>query len=74
MEATERERILRRLNGDDDLGIATGMALAAAIMARDFDQPTYARELLGAAGLDSIEGIAALGLEEYDAAPLRKSL
>ena len=62
-----------RLNGDDDRGILIGMALAAAILVREFDQPTMAQEIAGAAGL-TLEALATLGLEEYDTEPLKKIL
>lgn len=61
-----------RVAGADDAekrGIEIGMALAAAILVRDFDQPTHAAEILGAAGLDW-NAIERLGLDDYDAAPL----
>lgn len=51
-------------------GVNVGIALAAAIIVRTFDNPTIALEVLGAAGLDRRSEIVALGLDEYDAKPL----
>lgn len=50
--------------------IKTGMALAAAILVRDFDNHTHALEVLGAAGINA-ENIAGLNLDDYDLKPLR---
>lgn len=51
-------------------GINIGMAMAAAILTRDFGQPTLALEILGAAGIGSFE-VEALDLDDYDRNPLR---
>lgn len=53
-------------------GISIGMALAAAMLVRDFDSPTHAREILGAAGIDNREAVTSLGLDDYDVEPLLK--
>jgi len=58
---------------DEQRGITIGMALAAAILARDFRLDNLAAEIAGTAGLDA-ENIGNLGLDDYDLAPLRKIL
>jgi hypothetical protein len=54
-------------------GIEIGMCLAASIVARDFDRPTIAEEILGAAGIDR-ERLLDLELDDYDAEPLLELL
>lgn len=54
-------------------GITIGMALAAAILVRDFDQPTLAKEMVSAAGIEA-DNLASLSLDEYDHEPLLKIL
>lgn len=49
--------------------IDIGMCLAAALLLRDFDNPTHAREILHAAGIDA-ERVRQLELDDYDADPL----
>ena len=61
-----------RVAGADDAekrGTEIGRALAAAILVRDFDQPTHAAEILGAAGL-TWDKIVSLQLDTYDSVPL----
>ena len=67
-------RKLERLNGAHDFSVNIGMALAAAILARDFGDDTRALEILGAAGLDEIGEVESLGLDDYDFTPLKRIL
>lgn len=60
-------------NNAEKRGIEIGMCLAAAIMERDFDNGTYALEILGVAGIDA-DIIGDLDLDEYDSAPLLRLL
>ena len=60
----------QRLNGDHDVGIIIGMAIAAALLTRDMDKPSLALEVLGAAGLDDRKSLSSLELDDYDLAPL----
>lgn len=68
--SARRAAVINRLNGQEDFGIMVGMALAAAFLVRDFDQPTLAREILGAAGLSAAWSLETLQLEDYDLRPL----
>lgn len=52
-------------------GVLEGMAMAAAIVARDRDNPVIARDIVDAAGIDG-DNIACLDLPDYDKAPLHK--
>ena len=54
-------------------GIRVGMAMAAAILVRDFGSTTHALEILGAAGIDD-KTLGDLGLDEYDLKPLQALL
>lgn len=56
----------------EDRGMRVGMALAAAIVVRTFDNPTIAKEILGAAGLDSRRRLSEIELDDYDKAPLMR--
>ncbi len=57
----------------NDHGIMTGMALAAAILVREFDSGTHALEILGAAGIDATN-VSLLQLDDYDLKPLLRIL
>ena len=57
----------------DRRGIMIGMALAAALLVRDFDRPALAIEIAGAAGIDAAN-LASLSLDDYDNEPLLKIL
>lgn len=54
-------------------GIDIGICLAAAILVRDFDRPSFAVEILEASGIDA-DRLAALDLDDYDTEPLQKVL
>lgn len=60
-------------NAAEKRGIDIGMCLAAALLIRDFDQPSYALEILEAAGIDA-ERVGDLDLDDYDAEPLLAEL
>lgn len=60
------------IDGSFDDGVLHGMAIAAALLARDYDNPTLALEVLGAAGCDRVADIDRLHLDDYDADPLLK--
>lgn len=50
-------------------GVGIGMCIAAAIIADH--SPTYAREILGAAALETVAEMRALGVDDYDIKKLR---
>lgn len=52
-------------------GVEEGMAMAAAIVARDRDNPTIARDIIDAAGIEKGD-VSRLDLPDYDKAPLHK--
>ncbi len=54
-------------------GIDIGMCLAAAMLLRDFDRPSLAREILDAAGIDAAR-VKELELDDYDSEPLLEEL
>lgn len=61
------------VNAAERRGIDIGLCLAASLLARDFDNPTYAAEILGSGGIDA-ERISDLDLDEYDVEPLLRVL
>lgn len=52
--------------GSEERGIGIGMAIAAGIIIRSWGQEVYAREILGSAGLDTLEKLKASGVDQYD--------
>jgi hypothetical protein len=52
--------------GPEERGVGIGMAIAAGIIMRSWGQEVYAREILGAAGLDTLENLKASGVDQYD--------
>lgn len=54
------------VGGGEQRGVGIGMAIAAGIIMRSWGQETYAREILGAAGLDTLEKLKASGVDQYD--------
>ncbi len=46
--------------------IGAGMAMAATIVMNSWGNETYAREILGAAGLDTVDKLKASGVDQYD--------
>lgn len=63
-----------KLQPSFDDGVVHGMAMAASLIVRTFDNPTIALEVLGAAGIDRKSEVEALLLTSYDADPLLKIL
>lgn len=63
-----------KLQPSFDDGVVHGMAMAASLIVRTFDNPTIALEVLGAAGIDRKSEVEALLLTIYDADPLLKIL
>lgn len=59
------ESHLEGLN-DEQRGVGMGMAIAAGIIMRSWGNDTYAREILGAAGLDTLDKLRASGVDQYD--------
>jgi len=53
------------------MGFAQGVAYAAAELSRAFDAPSYAMELLCAAGLTDAKALRAADVDEYDARECR---
>jgi hypothetical protein len=53
-------------SGSEYRGIGIGMAVAAGIIMQAWGDETKAREILGAAALDTLEKLQALGVEQYD--------
>ncbi|NTI86005.1 hypothetical protein G6L87_02885 [Agrobacterium rhizogenes] len=54
----------------DENNVALGMAIAAAIIIRTWGQDTYAKEILGAAGLTTKTRLLEIGAEDYDLSAL----
>lgn len=63
------ETITSRLKKAHSDGIGVGMVISAAIIA-DQD-PVYAEEILGAAGVQSVADMRAIGCDDYDIDQLR---
>ena len=61
----------KRLSGEDK-GFCQGVACALAILARQFDQPTMAADILGEMGI-TVGMLEAARVEPYDIEPLRKA-
>jgi len=51
---------------DEQRGVGIGMAIAAGIVMKSWGNDTYAREILGAAGLDTLAKLKASGVDQYD--------
>jgi hypothetical protein len=51
---------------DEQRGVGIGMAIAAGIVMKIWGNDVYAREILGAAGLDTPDKLRAAGVDEYD--------
>jgi hypothetical protein len=51
---------------DEQRGVGIGMAIAAGIVMKSWGNDTYAREILGAAGLHTLEKLKASGVDQYD--------
>jgi hypothetical protein len=51
---------------DEQRGVGIGMAIAASIIMKSWGNDTYAREILGAAGLDTLDKLKASGVDQYD--------
>lgn len=55
----------------EDRGVGIGMVIAASIIMRSFGDDTIAEEILGAAGITTLDAMRRFGVEAYDAMPLR---
>lgn len=51
---------------DEQRGVGIGMAIAAGIVMKAHGNDTYARDILGAAGLDTLAKLKASGVDQYD--------
>lgn len=65
------EAAARRLKQARDEGVVNGMAIAAAIIVRVWGDEVQAEEILGAAGLTSMDEMRRFGIDAYDVMPLR---
>ena len=58
---------------DEERGFRQGAAIALAILAREYDQPSMAADILLNLGLN-IAKLRAAGVEAYDIKPLRREV
>ena len=75
VEATQAKGLMEvaLVSAAEKRGIDIGLCLAGAILLREFDNETYALEILGAGGIDA-DRVRDLDLDEYDTEPLLKAL
>jgi hypothetical protein len=62
----DRSQPPQQQTGGDEKHIGIGMAIAAGIIMRVWGDDVHALEILGAAGLDTVEKLKACGVEQYD--------
>lgn len=54
--------------------IGVGMVIAAAIIVRVWGEEVEAQEILGAAGVRTVDDMRQIGVDAYDAWPLRNTI
>lgn len=66
-----REKIKAAGEAERSASIGVGMVIAAAIIVRVWGDEVQAEEILGAAGLTSVQALREIGADAYDVMPLR---